>query len=441
MSITPTGVRPASDDSGMGIIEVLVAFMIFAVIFIGVAMSMVASLRLTSDSEARVVASNIASGQIDKARASGDPFLIFDDEGTQTIDGVTYAWKRDTGWVAAAGSTSGCGIGGGALQYKRVNVTVTWTGKIGAASPVRVDTILAPTGRINDPSFGTILVRVLAADGTGVKGIPVTVSATLGGAAVPSSVTDEDGCSYALKVTPGTYSVKLSKANYVTDAQQIDPVQPGIVVTAGSTLNAPFQYDNAATFTLGYASNQPVNRMIPIDLDVTFGSTYGQHVVSGPTPTSARLHPFPSGYSSIAGKYSKPTVNAAGVTTAAGCLSPDPASWAAGTVLGVSRPAGTRLDNVAGAPGGPSTPMPIPMGAISAPYTAATTFVAKSAAPIAGSGDPGCGVAMTYTFAATAGTGTALLALPYGTWSLSTRSSTGTLTPVGGPFTLDPRVP
>jgi type II secretory pathway pseudopilin PulG len=247
MSISAIRARPASDDSGMGIIEVLVAFMIFAVIFIGVAASMVASTRLTADSRARVVASNIASAQIDKARASGDPFLLFDASGTETIDGVSYTWTRDTGWVPASGSSSTCGIGGGALQYKRVNLTVTWSGKIGAASPVRVDTIVAPTGRINDPSFGTILVRVLAVDGTGVAGMPVTITATSGGSAVPASVTDADGCSYALKVAPGTYSVKVSKANYITDDQATNPVRSNIVVTAGSTLDARFQYDAAAS--------------------------------------------------------------------------------------------------------------------------------------------------------------------------------------------------
>ena len=437
MSKTRVRGRSTSNDSGMGIIEVLIAFMIFAVIFIGVATSMVASVRLTSDSQARIVASNIASAQMDRARAAGDPFFVFSDAGTQTIDGVTYSWKRDTGWVTASGSNSGCGVGGGALQYKRVNITVTWSGKIGAASPVRVDSILAPTGRINDPSFGTILIRVLAADGTGVKGIPVTVTATSGGAPVPSSVTDQDGCSYALKVSPGTYSVKVSKANYITDAQQVDPVQAGIAVAAGDTDNAAFQYDNAGIFNIRYAPNQPTSRLIPTNLDVTFGSTYGLYVASGATPASVRLHPFGSGYSAIAGKYVKPVVNPAGVTTSTGCVSPDPASWAAGTVAGVALAAGKRLDNVAADPG-LAADTPIPMGAISVPYTAATTFVAKSAAPIAGSGDPGCSVAMEYTFAATSGAGTAVLALPYGTWSVF---KTGTATAVVGPTTLDPRVP
>jgi type II secretory pathway pseudopilin PulG len=440
MSITFSRARLSSEDSGMGIIEVLVAFMIFAVIFIGVATSMVASVRLTADSRARVVASNIASAQIDKARASGDPFLLYDASGTQTVDGVTYSWARDTGWVPSSGANAACGIGGGSLQYKRVNVTVTWTGKIGAASPVRVDTILAPTNRINDPSFGTILVRVLAADGTGAQGIPVTITPTSSGAAVPASVTDSDGCSYALKVAAGTYSVKVSKANYVTDAQQIDPVQTNLVVTAGSTVNAPFQYDNAGTFSLVLASNRPVNRVLPADLNITFNSTYGAYVTAGPTPASVKLHPFGSGYSAIAGKYSKPVVNSSGVVTSAGCLSPDPASWAAGTVGGVSLPAGTRLDPVAAQPGGPAT-VPVPMGVVSKPYTTATTFVARSATPVAGNGDPGCGVPMVYTFPPTSGSGTALLALPYGTWALFTKSSTGVETPSGASFTLDPRVP
>ena len=438
MSTTVTRAGSSSDDSGMGIIEVLVAFMIFAVIFIGVAASMVASVRLTADSKARVVASNIASSQIDKARASGDPFLLFDDTGSQTIDGVTYSWTRDTGWVPASGSDAACGIGGGSLQYKRVNLTVTWSGKIGAASPVRVDTIVAPTGRINDPNFGTILVRVLAADGTGVQGMPVTITPTTGGAPVPSSVTDKDGCSYALKVAPGTYSAKVTKANYITDAQVSTPVQTNIVVTAGSTLQAPFQYDDAATFTFAYASNQISSRVLPTNLNVTLSSTYGPYVTTGPTPAAVKLHPFASGYSAVAGKYSKPVVDASGVQTSPGCVSPDPASWPAGTVNGVNLQAGIRLPAVAAAPGA-TVSTPLPMGAISRPFAASSVVVAKSAV-VAGSGDPGCGVAMTYTFPATSAAGTVLLALPYGSWQLYTRSG-GVDTASGAAFTLDPRVP
>jgi type II secretory pathway pseudopilin PulG len=443
--------RSVSDDSGMGIIEVLVAFMIFAVIFIGVAYSMVATTRLTADSKSRVVASNIAAGQIDRARASNDPFFLFDDAGVQTIDGVTYSWKRSTGWVPASGSSSGCGIGGGSLQYKRVNLTVTWSGKIGQASPVRVDTIVAPTGRINDPSYGTILVRVLRADGTGVPGVPVTITATSGGAAVVAAPTDQDGCSYALKVTAGTYSVKVAKTNYITDAQQLNPVQTGIVVTAGSTLNAPFQYDDAATYNLAHGYNLPADRRLPTDLDVSFSSTYGPYVVSGATPSAVKLHPITGGYSSVSGKYAKPVVNSSGAVTSPGCISPDPAAWPAGTSNGVAVQAGVRLPPVAAGPGEPET-MPIPMGLIGAPYSGTTVFVAKSVAPIVGSGDPGCGVAMTYNFASIGGSGTAKLALPYGSWVLYKKSGS-TLVPVAGligsllgpensgTFTLDPRVP
>lgn len=424
--------------------------MVFSVIFIGVGYGLIASVRLTADSRARVVASNIASGQIDAAQAAGDPFSLFDAVGTETVDGTVYTWERSTGWVTATGSNTDCGIGGGSLQYKRVNVAVTWQGKIGVSSPVRLDTILAPTSRINDPSYGSILVRVLAADGTGVPNIPVTITATSGGSAATAASTDADGCSYALKVTAGTYAVKVHKANYVSDAQVANPSM-SVVVAAGSTLSAPFQYDSAGRFDLKYAANQVATRVLPTALDTSFFSTYGQYATTGTAP-SVNLHPFSSGYSVVAGKYVKPVVSTTGVATA-GCVSPDPSAWPAGTVNGVALRAGVRAAPVAAAPGEPVT-MPIAMGVVSAPLTGATTFVATSTAPVAGNGDPGCAVPMTYTFPAI-GSGTtvdtALLALPYGTWTLYKKSSTGTLTIAtgltgttvapNGSFTLDPRLP
>ena len=45
-------------------------------------------------------------------------------------------------WIYAR--ADGCGAGTGTLQFKRVNVKVTWTGQLLASSSARSDTVLAP---------------------------------------------------------------------------------------------------------------------------------------------------------------------------------------------------------------------------------------------------------------------------------------------------------
>jgi hypothetical protein len=340
-------------------------------------------------------------------------------------------------------------------------VKVSWPTQLETTSDVRSNTLIAPVTRLNDPSYGTILVSVLAAAGTGASGIPISVAFSGGGAAVSMLPTDADGCSYAFKVTPGTYAVSINKSGYISSDQKSTP-SVSLQVKAGDTLSAQFSYDLAAKFNLNYASNfsSVPNKLLPNNLDTTFISTYGVFVNSTGTPSTLNLHPFSSGYTTIAGKYSTPIASTPSSAAVPGCLSPDPSSWPEGTVNGVVLAAGQQSPAVAAAPGQNAT-MNIPMGVFSLKYTGSDDryFVAESAVPAAWTGDPGCDVPMKYVFSQKlTKNNTYNLALPYGSWKLSTASSsagTGSLVGVvdsvlggllGGPaptgtsFTLDPRV-
>ncbi|MBG6055654.1 Tfp pilus assembly protein PilV [Salinibacterium sp. CAN_S4] len=449
-------------DAGLGMIEVIVALAIFMVVAIGIAYSAISTLRIAADSESRVIATNLAASEIDNARAAGDPLDLFSNTRTVTVNGMVYTIARTAGWVSSTGTSSGCGTGTGALQYKQVDVKVSWPTQISATQAVRANTLVAPVSRLNDPSFGTILVSVLAAAGTGASGVPISVAFSGGGAAVAMDPTDSDGCSYAFKVTPGTYVVSINKSGYISSDQKSSP-SVSLEVKAGDTLSAQFSYDLAARFNLNYASNFPLvsNELRPNNLDTTFISTYGSFVNSTGTPSMLSLHPFSSGYTTIAGKYVTPIAATPSSAAVAGCLSPDPSSWPAGTVNGVNLAAGEQSPAVAAGPGLTAN-MNIPMGVFSLRYTGADDryFVAESIAPSAGSGDPGCDVPMRYVFSEKLDDNKDYnLALPYGTWKLSTSnnsSGTGSLAGVvdsivgallGGPpptatsFTLDPRVP
>jgi hypothetical protein len=86
-------------------------------------------------------------------------------------------------------------------------------------------------------------------------------------------------------------------------------------------------------------------------------------------------------------------------------------------VSGVSLAAGVRQPPVAAAPQGQVT-MNIPMGLVTVKYTGAAYLFAVSATPPNGTGDPGCGVPMTYNFGNVLINGTITAALPYGSWTL-----------------------
>lgn len=440
----------AAPDAGFSLIEAVVAMLVFAIIAIGVGYSTVTILKITDDTRHRQVATNLATTALDTARLLADPFDVVNAVTTTVISGTTYTITRSTSWVETSGADVGCGTGTGTLQTKRINVTVTWVGMLSTTPAVRSDTLLAPDTRINDPAKGTIRISVLDVGGAGEADVAVTITPTSGGAVLTEQPeeTDTDGCSYALKVAPGTYSVAISRANSVDQLQNAAPSK-SVVVTAGGSVAAQFQYDYAARFTLAYANNYSATvPKLPTNLDTSYLSSYGISVIAG-RPTTVNLHPFPSGYSGLAGKYVAPS------QSNTGCVSPDPAAWPAATVSGVPLAAGVRQPAVAAVPQGSAT-MNIPMGIVNVRHTTNAWLTAISTTAGAPAADPGCGVGMTYTFGQVLINGTVTVALPYGSWTLySHTSANGTLTPIvgtnltsvqrgliaGNVITLDPRNP
>jgi len=442
-------------EAGFSIVEVLVATIIFMLLSLGIAQATVTSIRLSGDQKHRVTALSLAASAIDKARALGDPFKVLDETTSTTIDNTTYTVVRQTEWVSGNGTDIPCGGSGTAnLQVKRVNIRVTWTGQMTIANPVTTDTVLAPVGRINDPTLGTIIVAATRADGSGSAGVTPTITPVSGGATALTTAppaTDSDGCSYALQVTPGVYSVSLSKAGYVDITQNATPTL-NVTVVAGATTSAPFGYDQAARFAMSYAPGQPAGtKFATTGADVSFVNTYGTSYISG-TPASANLYPWAVGYVPIAGHYIAPT------QASAGCRSVDPSEWKAGSPNGgAALKAGNHGGAVAAGPGGSAT-MTVRMGLLkvnSSLASASGTFlVATSATPVTGWGDPGCGTGMTYTFPAIAANTDTTIALPFGTWTITVTPSSGTptitLTPLnnadpglvsGNKAMLDPRTP
>ena len=123
--------RETAPMTGFSIVEVLAATMIFMILSVGIAQATVTSIRLAGDQKHRVTALSLAAGEIDTVRAIGDPFKVLPDTSTSTIDGITYTINRAAEWVSGTGTDIPCGGAGTAnLQVKRINVSVTWTGKL-----------------------------------------------------------------------------------------------------------------------------------------------------------------------------------------------------------------------------------------------------------------------------------------------------------------------
>ncbi len=429
--------RSLRKDDCIGLIEVLVALMIFSIIAVGMAYSMISISRLTADSTQRETATNLAAQEIDRIQSLPNAFAVTDDDDNPVVvDGVTYNVARYLSWISTTGASGSCGSGGGNLQYKRVNVEVTWPGQY-IDEAVRADSILAPTTRINDPSYGVILVSVLGIDGDGRSGVTVRVTPESGGGGVtitdPISNTDADGCTYVLKVSPGKYKIEVEKTGYIDTNQITVPSYTQQVVEAGSTITASFQYDNASSFVLNFAAtSNTTSPELPSNIETTYVGGLVNYVKTG-TSSPLKLHPFGSGYQAVAGD-------------SAACLNVDPDNWTETTTLldGVRAPA------VATAPGA-SASLPIPMGVVNVqiPNDNNRRYVtAVQQVTTASNGDPGCATAKNYTFTTRyARNAIVSIALPYGSWKIYTGGSVGAtsgstlmssgITPLDGVVKLD----
>jgi prepilin-type N-terminal cleavage/methylation domain-containing protein len=124
-------VRPAADDSGFAILELLVAFVVFAIVATFATVAIADSMRVSNTTTNRVTATGLAQAAIDKARA--DTLSLT--SGTTTSTSGAYTVTR-TVTVPVTG-----GIRCAAGQLVPLTVSVTW--RQTGARLVRIDTDLA----------------------------------------------------------------------------------------------------------------------------------------------------------------------------------------------------------------------------------------------------------------------------------------------------------
>jgi Tfp pilus assembly protein PilV len=415
---------PAEREAGLGIVEVVVALLVFAVITTGSIVAVGTVLSMTADNRSREVAANLASQAVDTARSITDISDIASGSTPVTVNGTDFTVTQSVSWITTTGLDSACApanaANNGSLLYKRLNVTVTWKGMRTATGAVRSDTVVAPGSKINDPERGTILVTVKGSDGAGVSGVTVTIepdsgTATPGKALDSSSVpglTNADGCAVATKVVPGSYKITLSRGDgleYRDPYQSATPTKTGVNVAKGDTTGQVFTYSLADDYTMNYVSGYTGTALKPAALDTTIKGANGTYVATSPDDHEY-LYPLSSGYQFIAGKY----VPAGGSATS--CLSPDPSAWPRAADGKTGKPQPYVL---------PDTPVDVPMGVVTVKLASGQRFI-KATTTTAANGDPGCAATMTYTFTLSSAASQATIALPYGTWRLQAASSSTT---------------
>lgn len=422
-------------DRGMTLIEVMVAMFVFAILSSVVLATLLQVVSRNRVSELQHVAANLAAEEIELAHRATDLFALTSGQRDAVVNGTTFSVRREAIWVSQDADGAACGTGGGNLRFKRINVTVRWAGMPESMEPVRSDTVVDPAQRLNDPAKGTVLVTVIDAEGLGVADVSVSLTPTTNGAPRSPVKTDSEGCAYLLEVTGGKYTVEVSKARHVGIALESNPQQTEVSVEPGGTASIEFQYDRAASLTATLAPGSAVR--LPTNLPLTFVGTYGvatRPVTTSATSTTTRrtfeLHPRVT-YRVFAGNY--------GRNTGADCTASDPNAWqetmppedAEGTGVEVSLPAGG------------AAAIDVPMGLVT--ISGRVRGLRATPAPAA-PGNPVCDSTIVHEFGDTAAGSTTVMALPFGTWTLTDRDGAPVIGIVEGNdsatlnvVTLDPR--
>lgn len=232
------------EDDGFTLIEVVVALTLFGILAGTVSLAFGAVLKQTQRNQNRVIAANIGQRVIDRIHALQFSDIPLGKQPAQqfTSGGQLFSVVVATSLVpeGAAGAISACD-GTGALSATRVSVEITWAG-MGSARPVRTDTIRAQTVQDQDPTLGTVTVKVVDRNAQPAPDHVVTLS--------PGSrtfTTGNDGCAVFPSLVPGGYTASLSTAGFVDKTGTAAPARPVTAVAGVTTKDPGFSYDRAAT--------------------------------------------------------------------------------------------------------------------------------------------------------------------------------------------------
>jgi prepilin-type N-terminal cleavage/methylation domain-containing protein len=427
-AVTPSRgacVRLDADAGGFGLIELIIAMSIFAILMGGIVVSLGAGLAVARNNRERSVAANLAADEMDAIRQTTFSSLTLGfTTSSVTVDGVPYTVDRNLEWVGTNATAGECDSTTTTPQVVRATVEVSWT-NMKAIQPVKTSTILAPPIGSYASGLGHVAVRVRNSDALPVGGTPVRVLNSTLGVNQLLSTTDASsaspGCAFFGFLAPGTYSVSLNTTGYVDRQGTANPTQ-SIGVNGGQVASVAFDYDRAASLQLtlaGFNGGTPAN-----STTVSLGNTgylpsgWKTFTGTGATRTVSNLYPYNDGYDVWAGS----------------CADADPEGKNASGVP--YWPGASRADSIAVDPNS-ATSATVTMATVQLNFTRQSGSGAVTVNAVHASGDPRCSSGQTLAVASFTVNGSTTVALPYGTWTLQAAGKT----PVGSwpVVTLDPR--
>jgi prepilin-type N-terminal cleavage/methylation domain-containing protein len=396
------------DQSGFTLIEVVVAMSIFTIMAGTVLGLLVQTARATGDNLRRTTASNLATRQIESVRNLD----LINDLGalpigqttlspSPVVGGITYTLTQNITLADKSSSTSKCDANSGStLAYKLVTVSVTWP-NMGSIPPVRADTLKA-VGIGTDMAAalpdGYAAISANGADGD-LGGIPITLTPAASQTLTQTTSTDGTGCTIFTR-TPGSYTASANTPGYVgtLNTQAVSKVvTPNL--TAGTLVQNDVTYAQARSVDV--ALDIPAGATVATGIPLRVGGSFVSEATVPTcvsTPTSACTTGLPGTISNL---YPDTYVVKAGA-----CTDAFSQSMALTGAASAARQTAT-----------------LQLGAITVSVKTLVGSTAVVGRTVTFAHAAGCTESYTAT---TNSAGAIVLALPYGTWNVTTTTLTAT---------------
>ncbi|MCU4184828.1 prepilin-type N-terminal cleavage/methylation domain-containing protein [Acidiferrimicrobium sp. IK] len=245
-------------DDGFTIIELLVALAILTIVVVFSAQEMVSAVAVSSDSQKRIVASNVVANAMEHLRAQSATVAGFNSVPVQVnqapvttrVGGTLYTVTESTEWVVRGTNGSVCNNPGNSSLLLEATVAARW----GTASVVASTTLLSPPNGSTNPANGALPVQVLTADSIGEGGAVVTATDLHTGHAYTSAPTGADGCAFFASLPPDTYKATVSVGSGGVDPTENQNPSQQEAVSAG-TVGQPltFQFQQGGTVSWSFS--------------------------------------------------------------------------------------------------------------------------------------------------------------------------------------------
>jgi len=166
------------DESGMGLIEVMVSAVLTVVIALAIFSSLDNASATSGLNRSRAIAAGLAQQDLERMRSLKVAQLSgLSATAPAVVDGVTYQVSSSSEWVsdASGAPAEGCSAADGRADYLKITSSVTWPVMQGR-NPVSVSSLVAPPNGSFGPTQGSLLVRINDRNGAGSPSLAVNVS-------------------------------------------------------------------------------------------------------------------------------------------------------------------------------------------------------------------------------------------------------------------------